>query len=396
MAKLSSINELKKKDFYTNIIKKLAKNSVVLYPIYHEERSELEVLSLSKKKKHLQIETYYTTINSSPKFSNLRFLIKDIETFLQLNNKKNIEQEIKQFNKKYIQIPKHILEIIFELDSKKIILKAKVTYDSFMNKYRYKILLFTLDYLREGILKAIPKGTRKIYFTPFGDLNILPLHALPIGENSYLIDKYEVVYIPSLSIWADLRKSYAKKHKKSQKNLYISQDYSDEKSCYEEVVACNALIEGEHKKQINSKHFKNYVHKKKFNIVHLSVHGKANLKTPLHSALAFEKSKLSLLEIHGLNLHINLLILSACEGNLVKVEGLDELLGFERAFIIAGATNIITTLDTVNIQRTKQLMTTLYTHINNNQSFSEAFRQSAIESIDNNNMEWMLFRFMGV
>ena len=396
MAKLSSIQESQNKNFYTKIMKKLADNSVVLYPIYCEKSSQLEVLSLSKKNNHLHVRNYSTTINHSPNFSKIRHFIKEVELFLQESNPKFIKKKIKYFNKVYFQIPQYILGIIFDMDLKKTILKAKITYDSFMNKYRYRILIFSLNYLKEGILKAIPRGTRKIYFTPFGDLNILPLHALPIGEEQYLIDKYEVVYIPSLSVWAELKKSYTKKQGKSLNNLYISQDYSKEKSCHDEVIACKALIEGKHKKQISSREFKESVHKKKFNILHLSVHGKANLETPLDSALAFEKSKLSLLEIHGLNLHINLLILSACEGNVLKTKGLDELLGFERAFIVAGATNIITTLDTVNIQRTKQLMTTLYTHMKNSLSFSEAFRQSAIESIDNNNMEWMLFRFMGV
>jgi CHAT domain-containing protein len=396
MLKLTSIQEIKNKDFYTKIITELADNSTILYPIYYEKRSTLEVLSLSKKKNLIEVKNYSTTIKHSPKFSKIRFFIKEIELFLQESNQKLIKKKIKSFNKRHLQIPHYILEMLFELDSKKRILKAKITYNSFMNKYRYSILLFTLDYLKEGILKAIPEGTKKIYFTPFGDLNILPLHALPIGKDKYLIDKYEIIYIPSLSVWSELKKSYTEKHKKSINNLYISQDYSKERSCYDEVIACKSLIKGKHKKQITSKEFKDSVHKKKFNILHLSVHGRANLKTPLDSALAFEKSKLSLLEIHGLNLHVNLLILSACEGNLLKTKGLDELLGFERAFIIAGATNIITTLDTVNIQRTKQLMTTLYTHMNNTLSFSEAFRQSAIESIDNNNMEWMLFRFMGV
>ena len=116
MAKLSSIKESKNKDFYTKIIKNLPDNSLVLYPVYCEKSSQLEVLSLTKKKNRLEVKSYSTKIKHSPKFSKIRLFIKEIEDFLQESNPKFIKKKIKSFNKRDLQIPLYILKILFEVD----------------------------------------------------------------------------------------------------------------------------------------------------------------------------------------------------------------------------------------------------------------------------------------
>jgi len=391
IAKLFHIKEFDRDKIYNRVIDKLDSDAVIIYPIYDYDRGELQVVTLSNRDRALSIDIQYKKLKDTPKFSNFILLIKEMEIFLRLKDKEEIAKSIKSFNGKYSKLNPKALELIFELDSHGEIIHPTVTLYEFMNNHRYKLIEFALSYLSEPISKSIPKGTKKIYFTSFGDLNMLPLHAIEITQEQYLIDKYQVVYIPSISIWADLEINHLQK-----KNIFISQDKPNENYCYDEALLCQNIIEAEEPyNNIDSQSFKELVHQKEFNILHLSVHGKADLTNPLNSHLRFKKSQLSLLEIHGLNLKANLIILSACESNLAKVEGADELLAFERAFMIAGATSIISTFDSVNFEGTKAFMSSLFTYLHKNKSNAEAFRQSVIESIDSGSMEWMLFRFMG-
>ena len=62
----------------------------------------------------------------------------------------------------------------------------------------------------------------------------------------------------------------------------------------------------------------------------------------------FQQAYLSLLEIYGLRFRANLVTLAACTTNVSKVESADEILAFERAFLVVGANNTITTFDKVD------------------------------------------------
>ena len=362
----------------------MEESSVVLYPTFNEKLSQLEVISVSKQKGELKIESYKEQIENAPDFLNFTIRIKELEELLLLENR-----------------DKEIVDKIFEINRDNKMLKVEMTYSYFMNNYRYKLFEWIVSYFRNIVIKSIPKGTKKIYFSPLGALTTLPFHVISISEEGYLIDGYEIIYIPSLSIWDRLKQSNQKREI-SKNNLYISQDRESESACYDEVNACQRYLKGEHKEKIDSVALKKLIHNRSFNTLHLSVHGSADLKNSLNTSLHLYQSRFSLLEVYELQLQANLIFLSACETNLARVEGLDEILAFERAFIIAGAINIITTFNKVNAQRAKMFTTAFYTHLQkynhhqNTTSYSEAFRQSAIESIDNGNMEWMLFRFMGV
>ena len=359
-------------------------DSVILYPSFNKELSQLELISVSKQEGELNIESYKERIENAPDFLNFTVRIKEIEELLLLEDK---EQEV--------------VDKLFEISRDNGMSQVEMSYHYFMNNHRYKLFEWIVSYLKNIVMKSIPKGTKKIYFSPFGALTMLPFHAISLSEEGYLIDEYEIIYIPSLSIWDRLKESNQKREI-SQNNLYISHDRENERECYDEVNACQRYLEGEHKEKIDSVALKKLIHNRSFNTLHLSVHGSADLKNSLNTSLHLYKSRLSLLEVYELQLQANLIFLSACETNLARVEGVDEIVAFERAFIIAGAINIVTTFNKINTQRAKMFTTAFYTHLQytvhyqNRPSFSEAFRKSAIESIDNGNMEWMLFRFMGV
>ena len=281
-----------------------------------------------------------------------------------------------------------MLDEIFELDRDMNIISIKIDKSDFEWEYKYKIVQKALSFVQKLCLKSIPKNRKKIYFSPFGDLNLLPLHALSTPNDGYLIEQYEIVYIPFISILDTFHSN-----QEIDKNLFVSIDEFQEES-----ETCKNIegVGGEHKIDMSATEFKSKIHNNPYNILHLSTHGLSDLDNPLNSHLQFKNSDLSLLEIHALKLDINLVVLSACETNLSTINGADEVLAFERAFLIAGAKNIMTTFLSVDSELTLDFMTVFYKKMNETSSISSAFQRACVEDIDNGSNEWMLFRFTGI
>ena len=129
----------------------------------------------------------------------------------------------------------------------------------------------------------------------------------------------------------------------------------------------------------------------KFKIVHVSTHGLYNGKYPNLSGLVFSQYQptptndglLYAAEAYNLELDADLLVLSSCEsagGPLQKGEG---LMALTRAFIYAGAENIVASLWKVRDQHTSELMITFYEEILQGQRYAEALRAAKLQMIAN-------------
>ena len=394
-----NIKEFDGQNMEREILDKIDEESVVLYPIhfndYHNKQSELSVVALYKRDGELSVDIIHKTIDSLD-FIDYIYLIRDVEEmFFLMKSNKTIEHKIEELNNKEIGVDNEILQEIFELDSNKKIVSLKMSGHDFAYSYKYEIIQNALSFIADICIQSIPKGTKKIYFSPFGDLNLLPLHAISTGEDAYLIEKYEIAYLPFLSILNNT----SHLQKQSNKNLFISVDsksVEEESNLHIEAITSCEILKGEYLPNIDTTEFKKSVHNQSYNLLHLSTHGLSDLNNPLNSHLLFKNSKLSLLEIYGLKLDINLVVLSACETNLSTLKGADEVLAFERAFLIAGAKNIITTFSTVDVIRSQDFIELFYKKINRRTSISKAFQEACLKDIEENgSMEWSLFRFTG-
>jgi CHAT domain-containing protein len=104
-----------------------------------------------------------------------------------------------------------------------------------------------------------------------------------------------------------------------------------------------------------------------FRILHFATHGLTNERFPKQCCLALAASADSSMdgflqagEIYGLSLNADLVVLSACEtgkGKMVRGEG---VLGLPRAFLYAGARNVVVSLWSVSDEGTAKLMTSFY------------------------------------
>jgi len=94
--------------------------------------------------------------------------------------------------------------------------------------------------------------------------------------------------------------------------------------------------------------------------VHLACHALVDAERPLLSSLALSGSLLSVHDVLRLRIPADLVVLSACEtakGRVYRTEG---VVGFTRAFMLAGAPRVLVSLWKVDDEATRALMVKLY------------------------------------
>jgi CHAT domain-containing protein len=102
------------------------------------------------------------------------------------------------------------------------------------------------------------------------------------------------------------------------------------------------------------------------NVVHVAAHAEIDQVDPLHSIIHLARTKsgpgdLKAYEIYRLDLkNTKLVTLSACESGFGKVSRGDEIWGFTRTFLSAGARSLLVSLWPVEDQSTAELMSRFY------------------------------------
>ncbi|MCH2043792.1 MAG: CHAT domain-containing protein, partial [Saprospiraceae bacterium] len=123
-------------------------------------------------------------------------------------------------------------------------------------------------------------------------------------------------------------------------------------------------------------------------VIHLATHGLLNQKRPMLSSLAltedsdsFENNFWQAHEVSKLDLHANLVILSACETGYGKFERGNGIASLARAFMYAGSTSLIVSLWRVNDASTAILMQNLYENLADKMPIDKALRQAKLQYI---------------
>lgn len=142
-----------------------------------------------------------------------------------------------------------------------------------------------------------------------------------------------------------------------------------------------------------------------YTILHISTHGLANEQSPDSSLLLFEIDKfkkdpndglLMVYEIYKLQLNADLVVMSACQTALGKIQRGEGIIGLTRAFMYAGAKNVISSLWSVSDWGTKTLMINFYTEIlqNKKENYSKALQKAKIQMIKEGYMPFMWAPFV--
>jgi CHAT domain-containing protein len=140
-----------------------------------------------------------------------------------------------------------------------------------------------------------------------------------------------------------------------------------------------------------------------YRVLHLALHGYADLEYPDRSALVFAPQRdgaddghLEVREIRGLRLKARLVTLSACDTGVGPV-GAAGVANLVNAFIEAGAESVVSTLWKVDDRTTAHLMTEFYGSLAKHDSKAESLRNAQLDLLRSNlpPYYWASFEIVG-
>ncbi|MEX0997544.1 MAG: CHAT domain-containing protein [Flavobacteriaceae bacterium] len=124
---------------------------------------------------------------------------------------------------------------------------------------------------------------------------------------------------------------------------------------------------------------------KAYSILHLSTHAHGGNFT-IPAAMEFYDDSMLLHEFYGLNLNPKLVVLSACETGIGKIQTGEGAMSLARGFQYAGAQNLLFSLWQVNDLSTSQVMTSFYDHYSKKNSAFMANRHSKLDYLENDDI----------
>lgn len=226
--------------------------------------------------------------------------------------------------------------------------------------------------------------TNKIILVGHGPLHYLPFGALFDGQKT-LTDRYAIRLMPSASVLSFLVSRTIPQAGRVLilGNPKLKDPKYDLAFAQEEALAIGKIHPGS-KILLRSEATASALiaNARQYRLLHLAAHGVFNPDQPLASALllAPDQSHSGLLtasDLYTLSLDADLVTLSACETALGKVSTGDDVVGFTRGFLYAGAKSLLSSLWQVDDRATRDLMVAFYSNLKK-MSKDEALRQAQI------------------
>lgn len=205
----------------------------------------------------------------------------------------------------------------------------------------------------------------KLIIVPHGVLHYLPFNALH-GTGGDLIDRYSIRLLPSASVL-----TFLKQRQSSGKSLLVlgNPDLGNPKydlpGAQREAMEI-ARLRPDATLLMRAQATKDALRAQggKYSYLHFASHGKFDPDHPLQSGLYLAgketEGMLTVDELYSLDLHADLVTLSACETALGRINNGDDVIGLTRGFFYAGASSIIASLWPVDDEATYLMMTTFY------------------------------------
>jgi CHAT domain-containing protein len=343
-------------------------------------------LELSKAKSHAEIRNIRDKIflaeqgrwvaSGSGPWKSKPMAIEPLETVEQsLSPKEVVLEYVLAEPRSYCLVITHNGAHIVMLASRQ---QLEETVGAFLKKLKAKQAVgLESAYAYAALLKDMPELTKERWIiVPDGRLHLIPFEALRDKSGRYMVHSHIITYAPSAtSMYLVSKKSQPKTlvtrsllaiggipyDQKSDLNKvvvkagYIRENLDVLPGSKREVLAADAalhsptnrLLLGEAATESAFKH----VDLDEYKVVHLAVHGVADEKNPDHAALillndpaAGEDGILQPYEIMQLRTNADLVVLSACDTAVGHLQGQEGVANISRAFLLAGARNVISTL----------------------------------------------------
>jgi CHAT domain-containing protein len=225
----------------------------------------------------------------------------------------------------------------------------------------------------------------QLLIVPHDALHYLPFQALR-NADGYLIERHALAFAPSAGVAVQLARRGATQ---GGRLVAFGNPGIDEKfalpDAEREVNLIGALFP-------DTKIFvKAAASKRQFRdsaagagILHVAAHAEVDVIDPLQSRILLapdgdDLGYLEAREVYGLNLdNVSLVTLSACESGLGRIARGDEIMGFTRSFLTAGASGLLVSLWPVADDSTELLMTTLYGELAKGKSAAIAMQTAQV------------------
>lgn len=241
--------------------------------------------------------------------------------------------------------------------------------------------------LHDLLIKPLALGAGEaVSIIPHEALHYLPFQALWTG-NGYLLQKAAISYAPSA---AALLSVMQRQPSKAAKFLALGNPELGNPSlalpgAQKEVEALVKLFpNSESYLQADATRDRLLKGAPHARLVHVAAHGTVDPVDPLYSKLHLAKEAnhpgtVEAKDIYGLNLTgTDLIALSACESGLGKVSRGDEIWGFTRSFLSAGAPALLVSLWPVSDDATEILMKRFYGELTKGASRRQALRDAEL------------------
>jgi tetratricopeptide (TPR) repeat protein len=207
-----------------------------------------------------------------------------------------------------------------------------------------------------------------LIFVPHDVLHSIPLHALYMSQQEkrscIQIPDLSLTYIPSLSLMKYVRSKPARNH---QNNLVMGNPLREDQPSIEhtqqEAVSVAEILNAKPYLGQNATRQTFAERAGLAEYIHLACHGQFSRENALASALLLTGGDLQVRDIFNVHLAAELVVLSACETGINQNRSGDELIGFVRSLLYAGAPSVILSLWNAYDKSTAQLMTTFYGYI---------------------------------
>lgn len=228
--------------------------------------------------------------------------------------------------------------------------------------------------------------TLRLFVVPHGPLHYLPFQALHDGR-SFLIERTALTVWPSSAVGARLQ---ARGNAPAPVLLGFGNPSTDKNvplpGAEREVQQVAKLFPRNEvfvQKDATKERFK--AGAGRANMVHVAAHAELDDVDPLFSRILFasdanESGLLEAREIYTLDLRgVRLITLSACESGLGRVARGDEIIGFTRSLLSAGANSIVASLWPVADDSTDVLMSRLYRELAAGRDLMAGMQQAQLE-----------------
>ncbi len=216
---------------------------------------------------------------------------------------------------------------------------------------------------------------RDLVVVPNGPLHSLPFHAVFDGQQ-YLVDRFNICYAPSASIFAY---AHTKSANSTGPSLILGVDdprapfIRDEVQAVASVVPEPRVLFGS---DATEQALREYGGSSR--LIHIASHGYFRQDSPMFSSIKLADSYLTLYDLYYMNLPVDLLALSGCVTGLNVVDEGDELLGLTRGLLYAGARSLLLSLWEVDDRSTSELMKEFYRGLEHHPRKADALRAAML------------------